>query len=119
MQKITNALELFNAAKIYSRLTPEVIRNASRNHNGCDKPNRAQFIGMEKSGDVWVYGFNPASIRSGSIEPGYKIELVADAGCWDGMWSTVHEHIGKLNPEHYDWQQMLFPIDDSFYPLGE
>lgn len=119
MKQITSALELFEAANIYSRLTPEVIRTASRNQKGCNHPNRAQFIGMEKNGDVWVYGCNPSSIRSGSVQPGYKIDLQANSACWDGMWAAPHEHIGKLNPEHYDWQQMLFPIDDNFYPLGE
>lgn len=111
---ITNALELFNAAKIHSRHTPDKIRNKSLNHTGHDFNNKPQFIGMEADGRVWAYGINPACLVSGAVTEDHQIALTAESGMWGSMYSTPHEHIGKLNPIDYNWMEMLFPIDDSF-----
>lgn len=121
MHQITNALELFNAAiESGSYLTAQIVRESSRNHDGKQYINRAQFIAMQSDGRVYTFGLNPASLNSGRAKEGQAIELqqVSD-GSWDADCATVFQYIGEIDADLYDWRVMCFPIDDNFYPLGE
>lgn len=121
MHQITNALELFKAAvsKDYY-LTPEIVRCSNHNHHGKQFTNRAQFIAMESDGRVFTYGINPASLISGRATEGQSINLKhLTCGYWDADCANILHFVGEIDPTHLDWTEMVFPIDDNFFPLED
>lgn len=119
--QITNALELFNAANDYpGKVTAKELRNESRNHQGFNFTNRAQFLAMDNDGQVFAYGLNPASLIDGDSKEGDKVEMELDRGIWCAVNGTVARYIGTLKGELRELithNAACFPIDDNFAEL--
>lgn len=115
--QITNALELFYHSCMFEHLTPDSVRNATRNHPNYSFDNKPQYIAMDKDGCVYAWVINPAALISGRAREGQDLEMACLNGFWDSDAGTVSEYIGEVALDHpirSTPENACFRIDENF-----
>lgn len=115
--QITNALELFQHARMFEHLTPDLVRKANRNHPGYFFDNKPQYIAMDKDGRVYTWCINPAALISGRACEGQDLEMECLNGFWDSNIGTISHLIGQITGDSRELithAASCFRIDESF-----